>query len=99
MLNSSGSVQDSTDIGCSDHFFVRLELGKLAKCSKMKKHTIKRWHLDRFGDNEVKLRYQNGLSDEGQEFTVRFKSKLEREVKGYELVNEVLAEWESIIDR
>ena len=35
-----------------------MELGRAAKNSKKGKRVIKRWHLDRFGDDEVKLRYQ-----------------------------------------
>ena len=49
---------DITDIGCSDHFLVWRELGRTTKKGK---HVIRRWCLDRLADDEVKLRYQNGL--------------------------------------
>ena len=55
---------DNTDIGCSDHFLVWVELGRTAKNSKKGKPVLRRWRLDRFGDDEVKLRYQNGLRAE-----------------------------------
>ena len=45
---------------CSYHFLVWVELGRTAKNSKKGKRVI-RWRLDRFGDDEVNLRYQNGL--------------------------------------
>ena len=61
LMAVSGNVHvDITDIGCSDHFLVRVELGRTAKNSKKGKCVIRRWNLDRFGDDEVKLRYQNG---------------------------------------
>ena len=46
---------DGTDIGSSDHFLVWIELGRANKTSKKRKYVIRRWHLDRFGDDEVKL--------------------------------------------
>ena len=65
LMAVSGDVHvDTTDIGCSDHFLVWVELGRAAKNSKKGKHVIRRWRLDRFGDDEVKLRYQNGLRAE-----------------------------------
>ena len=61
LMAVSGDVHvDPTDIGCSDHFLVWVELGRAAKNSKKGKHVIRRWRLDRFGDDEVKVRYQNG---------------------------------------
>ena len=58
----SGNVHiDGTDIhvGSTDHFLVRMELNWAAKTYtyKKKKGIIRKWHLDRFGDNVVKLRY------------------------------------------
>ena len=50
----SGNVH--VDITCSDHFMVWVELGRTAKNSKKGKRVIRRWRLDRFGDDEVKLR-------------------------------------------
>ena len=53
---------DGTDIGSSDHFLVWMELNRVSKTSKKKKCVIRRWHLNRFGDDEVKLIYQNILN-------------------------------------
>ena len=36
-----------------DHFLVWVELGRTAKNSKKGKRVIRRWCLDRFGDDEV----------------------------------------------
>ena len=41
------------DIGCSDHFLVWVELGRTARNSKK---VFRRWRLDRFGSDEVRLR-------------------------------------------
>ena len=96
----SGNVHvDTTDIGCSNHFLVWVELGRAAKNSKKGKHVIRRWRLDRFGDDEVKLRYQNGLRAEVHGFSQSIKRKVEGGMKGHDLVNEVLREWESIVNR
>ena len=93
----SGNVHvDTTDIGCSDHFLVWMELGRAAKSPKNGKHVIRRWCLDRFGDDEVKLRYQDGLRAEVHGFS---EGKVEGGMKGHDLVNEVLREWESIVNR
>ena len=93
----SGNVHvDITDIGCSDHFLVWVELGRTATNSKKEKHVIRRWRLDRLSDDEVKLRYQNGLTAEVHGFSER---KVEGVMKGYDLMNEVLREWESIVNR
>ena len=61
-----------------------MELGRTAKNSKKGKRVIRRWRLDRFGDDEVKLRYQNGLRAEVHGFSER---KVEGGMKGYDLVN------------
>ena len=90
----SGNVHvDTTDVGCSDHFLVWVELGRAAKNSKKGKH------LDRIGDDEVKLRYQNGLRAEVHGFSESIKRKVEGGMKGHDLMNEVLREWESIVNR
>ena len=60
---------------------------------------IRRWRLDRFGDDEVKLSYQNALMAEVHEFSESTKSKIEGGMKGQELVNEVVMEWESVVNR
>ena len=90
----SGNV-DITDLGCSDHF---LELGRIAKKFK-EKRVVRRWHLERFEEDEVKLRYQNALKAEVHGFLESIKSKLEGSMKGHDLVNEVLREWENIVNR
>ena len=47
----SGNVHvDNTDIGCSDHFLVWMELGRTAK---KEKRAIRRWSLERFDEDEV----------------------------------------------
>ena len=73
-----------------------MELGRAAKNFKKGKRVIRRWRLDIFGDDEVKLRYQNGLRAEVHEL---IKRKVEGGMKGYDLVKEVLREWESIVNR
>ena len=96
----SGNVHaDGTDIGSSDHFLVWMELGQASKTSKKRKRVIRRWHLDQFGDDEVKLSYQNALMAEVHEFSESTKSKIERGMKGQELVSEVVMEWESVVNR
>ena len=52
-----------------------------------------------FSDDEVKLRYQNGLRPEVHGFSESIKRKVEGGMKGHDLVNEVLREWESIVNR
>ena len=100
LLEVSGNVHvDGTDIGSSDHFLVWMELGRATKTSKKRKCVIKRWCLDRFGVDEVKLSYQNALSAEVHRFSENISSKVERGMKGQELVNEVVMEWESAVNR
>ena len=56
-MAASGNVQiDNTDIGCSDHFLIWMELGRLTNRSRKEKRVIKRWRLDRFTNKEVKVR-------------------------------------------
>ena len=55
-----------------------------------------RWRLERFEEDEVQLRYQNALKAEVHGFSV---SKLEGGMKGHDLVNEVLMEWENTVNR
>ena len=100
LLKVSGNVHvDGTDIGSSDHLLVWMELGRASKTSKKRKRVIRRWRLDRFGDDEVKLSYQSALMAEVHEFSESTKSKIERGMKGQELVNEVVMEWESVVNR
>ena len=90
---------DDTDIGSSDHFLVWMEFGRATKTSKKRKRVVRRWHLDGFGDDEVKLSYQNALRTEVHGFSESIKNKAERGMKGQELVNEVVLEWESVVNR
>ena len=55
---------DSTDIGCSDHYLVWMELGRTTKTTRKAKRVIRKWRLERFEDREVKLKYQNALRAE-----------------------------------
>ena len=91
---------DRTDIGSSDHFLVWMELGRATtNTSKKRNRVIIRWRLDRFGDDEVKLSYQNALRAEVHGFSESIKSKVERGMTGQEMVNEVVMEWESVVNR
>ena len=52
LLEVSGNMHvDGTDIGSSDHFLVWMELSRATKSPK-RKCVIRRWCLDRFGDDE-----------------------------------------------
>ena len=83
LLEVSGNVHvDGTDIGSSDHLLVWMELGWASKTSKKRTRVIRRWRLDRFRDDEVKLSYQNALMAEVHEFSESTKSKIERGMKG-----------------
>ena len=64
LMRESGEVNvDSTDIGVSDHFLVWLELGRVAKCCRKQKHTIRKWHLDRFVEFISASKRWHGLED------------------------------------
>ena len=55
LMAVSGNVHvDNTDIGCSNHFLVWMELGRTAKSFKKEKRVIRRWCLERFDEDEVK---------------------------------------------
>ena len=99
-LAVSGSVcLDSMDIGCSDHFLVWTELGRIIKNRRIAKHAIRKWRLDRFEIEEVKERYQDALKAELHEFSESIRNKVKSGMKGHELVNTVLLEWEHIVNR
>ena len=96
----SGNVHvDGTDIESIDYFLVWMQLSQTTKTSKKRNRVIRRWRLDRFGDDEVKLNYQNALRAEVLGFSESIKSKVERGMKGQKLVNEVVMEWESVVNR
>ena len=80
---------DSTDIGMSDHF----SSVATAKNSRKQKRTIRRWRLDKFGDDVVREKYCVVLQAEVEEGI----SQMEKvRMRGNELVEGVLKEWESI---
>ena len=78
---------DSTDIGASDHFLVWIELGRIRKCIKKAKRVIRRWRLNRFVDDNVKVKYKNALQVEVRGFAESIRHK---EITESVLVNEVL---------
>ena len=67
-----------------------MELGLVAKYKHKSKRVIKRWRLDRFEDEEVKIRYQHSLMAEVDNFTESIKCSIEGGLKGHDLVNELL---------
>ena len=90
---------DSTDIGMSDHFLVWLELGRTAKNSRKQKRTIRRWRLDKFGDDVVREKYCEALQAEVEAFSEGISQMEEGGMRGNELVEGVLKEWENIVNR
>ena len=78
-LKKSGKLcVDRTDSGISDHFLLLLELGRLTKCHTKGKRVVNKWHLDRFEDKEVVIRYNKALSIDKSNFTTEIKSIEER---------------------
>ena len=92
-------VGKSTDIGMSDHFLVWLELGRTAKNSRKQKRTIRRWRLDKFGDDVVREKYCEALQAEVEAFSEGISQMEEGGMKGNELVEGVLKEWESVVNK
>ena len=90
---------DSTDIEISDHFLVWLELGRTAKNSRKQKCTILRWRLDKFGDDVVREKYCEALQAEVEAFSEGISQMEEGGMRGNELVEGVLKEWENIVNR
>ena len=100
LMRESGEVNvDSTDIGVSDHFLVWFELGRVAKCCKKQKRTIRKWRLDRFAEDGVKGKYCQALRAEVESFSERIREKVVQGMRGRELVSEVLEGWESIVNK
>ena len=60
---------------------------------------IRRWRLDRFVDDEVKAKYRDALRAEVNGFSESIKHRVENGMNGSNLVNEVLEEWERIVNR
>ena len=67
LMRESGEVNvDFTDLGMSDCFLVWLELDSVAKCCRRQKHTVRKWHLDRFIEDGVKGKYCQALNESFQ---------------------------------
>ena len=80
-MDASGDLHvDTTDIGCSDHYLVCMELGRTTKTTRKAKRVIRKWRLERFDDEEVKLKYQKALR---AEFSESIQGKIERGLKGH----------------
>ena len=63
LVEVSGNVHvDGTGLGSSDHFLVWMELGQASTTSKKRKRAIRRWHLDRFGDDECKMKLSESIN-------------------------------------
>ena len=97
---ASGDVHvDSSDIGCSDHCLVWMELGRAYKLTKSRRRIIKKWCLDRFEVEDVRSNYQKALEKEVRGISESIRQKMSKRLKGHALVGEVLREWESIVNR
>ena len=99
-MKESGIVKvDRTDIGASDHFLVWCELPRTTKCVKKEKRVIRRWRLERFVDDEVKVKYREALRGSVSYFSDRVQNSLDKGLVGSELVNDVLSKWEGIVNK
>ena len=96
LMRESGVVQ--VDRTASDHYLVWLELGRTTKYSKKGKRVIRKWWLDRLGDDGVKLKYIMELQAEVSRFSESIQSKVASGMVGSTLVMNVLADWESIVN-
>ena len=72
---------------------------RVTKRGKKVKHVLKRWRLERFDDVKVKVTYHKALQDEVLGFTESVSQKVESGMKGEPLVQEVVHEWEDIVNR
>ena len=48
---------------------MRLELGRVTKCCKKQKRTIRKWRVDRFSDEGVRAKYSEALKAEVESFS------------------------------
>ena len=96
MAVSGNVIVDSTDIGCSDHFLVWMEIGRVTKRRKRVKRVLRRWCLERFDDVKVRVTYQKALQAEVLRFTESVTQKVESGMKGEPLVQEVVHVWEDM---
>ena len=90
---------DSTDIGCSDHYLVWMELGRTTRTTRKARGVLKKWRLEGFEDKKAKLKYQNALRAEVSGFVQSIQDKTERGMKGHSLVSEELQEWKGVVYR
>ena len=67
-----------------------LELGRVAKCCRKQKHTIRKWCLDRFVEDRVKGKYCQALNAEVKSFSESIWEKFVQGMRGREFVIEVL---------
>ena len=58
-----------------------MELGRIANRSRKEKRVIKMWSLDRFTNEEVKVRYQEPLKAEVHSFLESIKNKVQKGIK------------------
>ena len=79
---------DSTDNGMCDHFLVWLT----AQNSRKQK---RQWRLDKFGDDVVRGKYCETLQPEVEAFSEGISQMEKGGMRGNELVEGVLKEWES----
>ena len=84
------------DIGCSEHFLVWMEIGRVTKRGKKVKRVLKGWRLVRFDYVKVRVTYQKAIQPE---VLGNFSQKVESGMKGELLVQEVVHEWEDIVNR
>ena len=97
-MRESGDVQvnNITDIGASDHFLVWLELGRVTKCCKTRKRTIRKWRVDRFSDEGVRAKYSDA---EVESFSESIRDKVSEGISGSGLVSAVVEEWEQVVKK
>ena len=76
---------DSSDIGCSDHFLVWMELGRACTLTKSCRRIIKKWCLDRFEVEDGRSKYQRAL-EEGKGFSESIRQIMSKGMKGHSSV-------------
>ena len=100
LMRESGDVQvNITDIGTSDPFLVWLELGRVTKCCKKQKRTIRKWRVDRFSDEGVRVKSSEALKAEDVPFSESIREKVREGIRGSGLVSAVVEEWEQVVKK
>ena len=61
---SIGECASSYVVGCSEHFLIRMELGRVTQRGRKVKRVLRRWYLERFDDIKVRATYQKALQAE-----------------------------------